>query len=209
MEVIPIGSITICTNVNEEQKFLFTSSLNEKVSGELVKWLEAELKRTISEYKIEVISYETKTGCIITPIILGVAIVNTVASTGIGAGITAAAVGSGIYKFITDYDKIEKNLKTINEKIKNLWVKVIHPNKIVKGKDINLPTEEEVQVYDNMPEDLKKLYSSGQYKTIISEKEIITNHKITLMRDDTIEEINKEIIEKEKRVIKSKADNGK
>jgi hypothetical protein len=203
MEVLPIGSITIFTNISDRQQSLFDTNLNQKVSDTIVNWIKNDFENKFPEATVIILSYETKIGCIITPILIGI-IVKTAATAGAGAavgtGLTIAAVGGAGYKFITDYDKVKKNLSAITNDIKNLWLKITHRKK----KQDSKAAEREIEIYKDMPDELKKYYTSGKDVVIISEKETKTYHKVCVMREDIKEEITKETVEKEVRTINLK-----
>lgn len=202
MEILPIGSITVFTNVSDRQKYLFDAELNYKVSDALVNWIRNDFESQFSETKFVIIDYETKVGCIITPILIGI-VVETIATAGSGAllgtGLTVAGTGAATYKVITDYDKIKKNFGTIANDIKSLWLKITHK----KMKEGQKAIEREIEIYKDIPDEFKKYYTSGKDVTIISEKETRTYHKVCVMREDVKEEVTKETIEKEIRTINS------
>ena len=206
MDVLEIGTITLFTNVNDKQKYLFDESLNEEVSKALVNWVKRELENRFPKNDIIIIEYKTEVGCIITPILIGILLKTTAATataTAVGTGLTIAGVGGATYKVITDYDKIKKNIKSIGEDAKNLWIRVFHRKKKTKKKEDN-SIEHKVEVYDRIPDDLKMYYSAGQDVVIVSEKETLTTHKVCIMRDDIKEEIIKETYVKEVRKIDTK-----
>lgn len=206
MDVLEIGTITLFTNVNDNQKYLFDEALNDEVSKALVNWVKKELENRFPKNDIIIIEYKTEVGCIITPILIGILLKTTAATataTAVGTGLTIAGVGGATYKVITDYDKIKKNIKSIGEDAKNLWIRVFHRKKKTERKE-DVPSEQKVEVYDEMPDDLKKYYSAGQDVVIVSEKEILTNHKVCIIRDDIKEEITKETYTKEVRKIDTK-----
>jgi hypothetical protein len=203
MEILPIGSFTVFTNVNNRQQNLFDTELNQKVSEALVNWIKGELERKFPKGEVIIFEYETIPGCIITPILIGI-IIKTAATAStaaaVGTGLTIAGVGGATYKVITEYDKIKKNLRSITDDVKNLWIRIFHKKKW-KAKQDEKEIEREVEIYKDIPDELKKHYTSGKDVVIISEKETLTCHKVCIMRDDIKEEISKETIEKEVRTI--------
>jgi hypothetical protein len=111
MEVLPIGSITVFTNVSERQKPLFDANAYEEVSEALAHWVERDLEEKDLNNSIIVMEFETRIGCVITPILLGIVIAKAAAASGaatVGTAITIAGVSGAGYKFITDYDKLKK-----------------------------------------------------------------------------------------------------
>ena len=120
MEVLPIGSITIFTNISERQQYLFDADLNQKISDALANRVKIDVEKKFQD-SVVIISYETRIGCIITPILIGI-VVKTAAAAGTGAsvgtGLTLIGAGGVTYKFVTGYDKIKKNMKTITDDLK-------------------------------------------------------------------------------------------
>lgn len=206
MDVLEIGTITLFTNVNDNQKYFFDEALNDEVSRALVNWVKKELENRLPKNDIVIIEYKTEVGCVITSVLIGIFLKTAAASataTAVGTGLTIAGVGGATYKVITDYDKIKKNLKSIGEDAKNLWIRIFHRKKTTETKE-DAPSEQKVEVYEEMPDDLKKYYSTGQDVVIVSEKEILTHHKVCILRDDIKEEITKESYTKEVRKIDTK-----
>jgi len=98
MDVLEIGTITLFTNVNDKQKYLFDETLNEEVSKALVNWVKRELENRFPKNNIIIVEYKTEVGCIITPILIGILLKTTAATaTTVGAGLTIAGVGGATY----------------------------------------------------------------------------------------------------------------
>lgn len=208
MEVLAIGTLTVFTNVSNQQQYLFDASLNEQVSAAIVDWVKEDTANKFPDAEVVVISYETKTGCIITPVLFGAAIAKVAAAsagTAAATGVTLVGTGSAVYKLVTDYDKIKKNLKAIANDIKGLWLKITHRKAPqYKGMPSNgngKETASNIDVFAGDFNELERLIKADKNTIIVSEKETITYHKVCLMRGDIKEEIQKEITEKEVKTI--------
>lgn len=83
-------------------------------------------------------------------------------------------------------------------------MKITHRKSASEGNTL----KQEIEIYKEIPDEMKKYYTSGRDTVVISEKETRTYHKVCVMRDDIKEEITKETIEKEIRSISIKSPEG-
>lgn len=213
MDVLPIGSITLFTNVHPRQQYLFDAALNEQVSKTLVALVQDELVKFFPDASVVVIGYETKTGCIITPILLGVVLAKTTVvagGTAVAASTAAAAgagvgLGAGAYKLLTDYDKIKKNIKEMVKDLNTVWLKIKRWRRkpqtekahTIEHTDADLETA--IEVYRETPDELKK-YAGGSangYIVYSGWETTTTYNKVCPMRDDIQKEIKEPISEKD------------
>ena len=187
MEVMQLGSFSVFINIAQQELCLLTDSLEREITKKVTDKISKVLSTTFKDHKILITNIEVKRGCLIIIISVGAVIKVIVASGVIG----------GAYKVITDYDKIKKNLKLISDDIKGWFMKIKHKK---KGNEA-IPSEYEIELYDRTPDKLKKLHSSGQEIVILSEKEITTEHKISIMGENFLEELKETKKEKITKII--------
>jgi hypothetical protein len=168
MNIYPIGSISIFLNVSDQQNIFLDEELLEQISRKI----EIDFKEQIMKYEFDVqfhINTSWKRGCIIQTITIGVIL-------------------AGIYKFVIDYDKIRKNLKLITDDFKTAYLKIIRKNKNEEKK--NLFSYEITIVRDSI--EILNFSAQSDNLIILTETELLSIHKLCLMRDDLVENISEE-----------------
>lgn len=189
MEYIPIGSMTMFVNVKTEQYNLYSADVLDDIKDNVHDYVNFHISNN-NYFDLKIITDAKWTsGCLIGTITLGVA--------------TGAISAAGVYKFIKDYKDIREGLIRIFEDFKNLIL-------VVWGKKNKITTKEKegeefksqvIEILKKYPDEFSEYYLTGN--SIYNEKsEIISIHRITIMREDLDENISeekiKELIEEKK-----------
>ncbi|HTN17795.1 MAG TPA: hypothetical protein VL092_08955 [Chitinophagaceae bacterium] len=178
-----LGTFTVFVNISaEQQMFINEDKIIDRVSKLIAYRINKLFLNRFPGSSIAVINYKGSRGCILVVISLEAII----------QGITAAGLAGATYKFIKDYDKIKKGLKEIINDVNNWSLKIKTRIFTVKPANINA-TESEIEIIA----DSEKPFAESS-TIFLSEEETITIHKLTIMRDDFVEEI--ETIKSEKNI---------
>ena len=138
------------------------------MSQALVRHFEQRLaEKGISGIQIEKV--ETRIGCIVTIVSFA----------------TVVTVVGAVYKFLVDYDSLKKGISAVVNDFKHAWVAIARKKRETAGLKAEhtvrrippappglVPPTEEVQVYLDVPDEMKKLWAAGMTVVIISQREI-------------------------------------
>ena len=132
MEILPIGSISLFVNVDDNQNRFLTDKILSGISTIFKKEIKELIKRRNLEHELYLSSIQRR-GCIIETI-------------------SFAIVLGATYKFLKDYDKIRNNLILIFDDLKNTYLKI--SRKTTNESNTNKVLEDEIELIKNLP-DLK------------------------------------------------------
>lgn len=170
MKIYPVGSISIIINVANEQNIIIDDILLRKIEFTF----ENYLKNQFELYDIDVdfsIEINWQRGCI-------------------NETVTLFIILADSYKFINDYDKIRNNLLLIFNDLKGLFLKIKGKKKLTL--ESSSLSEKEIKIIRELPANHRKYYESGK-GIIFFKSEVVSIHKIAIMRED----LKKEISEKD------------
>ena len=170
MKIYPVGSISIIINVANEQNIILDDILLRKIEFTF----ENYLKNQFELYDIDVdfsIEINWQRGCI-------------------NETVTLFIILADSYKYINDYDKIRNNLLLIFNDLKGLFLKIKGKKKLTL--ESSSLSEEEIKIIRELPANYRKYYEAGK-GIIFFKSEVITIHKIAIMRED----LKKDVSEKE------------
>lgn len=182
MHVKPIGDIVVCVNTALVEPQWIDDEMELLIADRVISWFREEVREHIGEGALHIHALRIDRGCILLTISLGAAVA---AVGGVGA------VLAGAYKFVVDYDKIEKNLPKIIAALKKAYVTITR-TKGDKGQETT-----SVQLHTAEPTEFQDVKPQGGLRMVYRRERTTTCHKVAVKADGTTETTEEILVDKE------------